>query len=115
MDGPAELRYMTGQGRRVLGRRAIRIAAAPVLLSGPGEGAPGTDVEVQWTGPDNPGDYITIVPRETPDGQYRQYANTSAGSPARVKAPSEPGEAEIRYMTGQGNKVLARIPIRVVP
>jgi len=31
-----------------------------------------------------------------------------------VKSPKEVGEAEIRYMTGQGNKVLARVAIRIV-
>jgi Ca-activated chloride channel family protein len=115
MDGAAEIRYMTGQGNRVLARRAIRIVAAVVTLSAPEEGAAGTEVSITWTGPDNPGDYITIVPAGTPDNEYRAYANTSAGSPLMIKLPDEPGDAEIRYVAGQGNdKVLARIPIRVV-
>ena len=115
MEGAAELRYMTGQGNRVLARRAITIVAAKVTLSAPAEGAAGAEVEIEWTGPNNPGDYITIVPKGTPDGEYRSYANTSDGSPLKVKLPAEPGEAEIRYMAGQGSKVLARIAIRVVP
>ena len=115
MDGPAELRYMTGQGNRVLARRAMTITAAKITLSAPAEGAAGAEVTVEWTGPDNPGDYITIVPRATPDGEYRSYANTTDGSPMKLTLPAEPGEAEIRYMAGQGSKVLARIAIRVVP
>lgn len=114
MIGEAELRYMTGQGNKVLARRAITINAAIVTLAAPAEAAVNTDVSITWTGPDNPGDYITIVPKATPDGQYGKYTNTTAGSPLNVKSPMEAGEAEIRYMTGQGNKVLARIAIRIV-
>jgi Ca-activated chloride channel family protein len=112
MAGKAELRYMTGQGNKVLARRAISIVAAQVTLSAPAEGAAGTSVSIAWTGPNNAGDYITIVPMSTPDGQYAAYTLTSEGSPLTVTLPKEAGEAEIRYMTGQGNKVLARRPIK---
>jgi hypothetical protein len=115
MAGNAELRYMTGQGHKVLGRRPIKIVAAQITMSAPPECAAGTAVSVTWTGPNNPGDYITIVAKELPDGQFGDYANTASGSPLSVKAPKTPGDAEIRYMTGQGAKVLARIAIKVVP
>jgi len=32
-----------------------------------------------------------------------------------VTLPKDAGDAEIRYMTGQGNEVLARLAIKVVP
>lgn len=115
MEGDAELRYMTGQAGKVLARRPMRIVAAEVTLSAAAQCVAGSDVAVTWTGPNNPGDYITLVLKSTPDGQYAGYQNTSAGSPLTVKAPKEAGEAELRYMTGQGGKVLARIPITVVP
>jgi Ca-activated chloride channel family protein len=114
MAGSAELRYMTGQGNRVLGRRALAIRAAEITLSAPAEAAADSDVSVTWTGPDNPGDYITVVATGTPDGQYGNYTATSQGSPMSVKAPEAAGDAELRYMTGQGNKVLARRPIKIV-
>jgi Ca-activated chloride channel family protein len=113
MSGPAELRYMTGQGNKVLARRAIEVIAAEVTLAAAKECKPGAEVNVTWTGPNHRGDYVTIVPKDTPDGQYAAYTPTSAGSPLAVAAPKKPGEAEIRYMSGQGSKVLARIPIRV--
>lgn len=46
--------------------------------------------------------------KKPPDGQYAAYTNTTKGSPLTLKAPSKLGEAEVRCMTGQGNKVLAR-------
>jgi Ca-activated chloride channel homolog len=115
MAGGAQLRYMTGQGGRVLNRRPITIVAAEVTLSAPSEGGAGTTVSVMWTGPNNSGDYITVVVKDTPDGQYGDYTATEKGSPLSVKLPKEAGDAEVRYMSGQGNKVLARIPIKVVP
>ncbi|HYP17076.1 MAG TPA: hypothetical protein VEQ65_07675 [Opitutus sp.] len=114
MEGPAELRYMTGQGGKVLGRRPIRIVAAEVTLTAPAEVKAGELLNVEWKGPDHPGDYITLVPAGTPDGQYRGYADTRTGSPMKIAAPKEPGEAELRYMSGQGAKVLKRRAVRVV-
>ncbi|HEX6886008.1 MAG TPA: hypothetical protein VF530_21720 [Planctomycetota bacterium] len=113
--GAHELRYVAGQGNRVLARRALRIVAAEVTLSAPAEAPIGADVEIAWTGPNNPGDYLTVVAAATPDGQYGAYTNTTAGSPLKVKAPAAAGPAEVRYMTGQGNQVLARRPLTIVP
>ncbi|MFT3685884.1 MAG: hypothetical protein QM783_13345 [Phycisphaerales bacterium] len=111
--GKAEVRYVTGQGRRVLARTAITIVAATVTLSAPDESEAGKPVSIEWTGPSNAGDYITIVPKGTPDAKYGAYTNTTAGSPLNVKCPAEVGEAEVRYVSGTGGKVLARRAIRV--
>ena len=115
LSGGAELRYMTGQGNKVLARRALEIVAAKVTLSAPAEAAAGSAVSVTWTGPNNPGDYVTVVASGTPDGQYGDYTLTTQGSPLSVNAPKTAGEAELRYMTGQGNQVLERRTIRIVP
>jgi len=113
--GEAELRYMTGQGNKVLARRPVRIVMADVSLSAPAEAVAGTNLEVTWTGPNNAGDYITVVPRETPDGNYGNCTATAGGSPLKLLLPILTGGAELRYMSGQGDKVLARRPIRIVP
>jgi Ca-activated chloride channel family protein len=115
MTGAAELRYMTGQGNKVLARRGLAVVAAEVALTAPAEAAAGSSVSVTWTGPNNRGDYVTLVAKDTPDGQYGSYTLTSDGSPLNVAALKEAGDAELRYMTGQGNKVLARRAIRIVP
>lgn len=112
--GETELRYMTGQGGKVLERRALRVVAAQIVLDAPAEVVAGTTVAVTWSGPNHGGDYITIVPKSTRDGQYAVYANTNGGSPAKIAAPKEIGEAEVRYMSGQGAKVLGRRAVTVV-
>lgn len=68
-----------------------------------------------WTGPNHGGDSITIVAKLAADGRHGDYKNTASGPPLNVKAPKEAGEAEVRSMTGQGGKVLARFAIKVVP
>lgn len=115
MVGDAELRYMTGQGNKVLGRRPIRLVAAEVSLSAPATAAAGSAVSITWTGPAYSGDYLTIVPKEKADGEYGDYTNSNAGSPLTVTAPKTAGDHEIRYMTGQGGKVLSRRPITITP
>lgn len=111
--GDAELRYMSGQGARVLERKEIRIVAAEVSLSAVDAVKAGEAVEVTWTGPDHPGDYITIVPADWPEGRYAAYADTRRGSPVKIAAPKEAGAAEIRYVAGQKAKILARRALRV--
>jgi Ca-activated chloride channel family protein len=84
-------------------------------LSAPAEAKVGAPISVTWTGPNYAGDYVTVVPIGTPDGQYRNYTYTKTGAPLNVKAPEAAGDCEIRYMTGQGDKVIARRPIRIAP
>jgi hypothetical protein len=113
--GPAEIRYMTGTGARVLARRPISVVAAKVEIEASGEAVAGAPVTIVWSGPKNTGDYLTIVAQSLPDGQYGNYAEASKGSPLNVTAPIKPGAAEIRYMSGQGAKVLARRALTIVP
>ena len=112
--GDAEIRYISGQGRKVLARRPLKVVTAAVTLSAPEKAVSGALVDIVWTGPNNAGDYITIVTKGTPDGKYAGYKNVTSGSPLSVPAPMEAGEAEIRYVSGQGAKVLARRPLKVV-
>jgi Ca-activated chloride channel family protein len=112
--GDCEVRYMTGQGAKVLGRVPVRVVAAVIELDAPATASAGSKVTVKWTGPNNQGDYLTIVPQSLPDGQYAGYSNTNNGATLSITAPKA-GLAEIRYMSGQGSKVLKRRPIVIVP
>jgi len=114
-EGDAELRYMTGQGDKVLQRIPLRVVAAKIELDAPATASAGSKVSVTWSGPSNTGDYITLVPQSLPDGQYASYANTDAGSPLTLVALKSAGLGEIRYMSGQGAKVLQRRAIIITP
>ena len=112
--GDAELRYVAGRAHTILARAPIKITPVDVTLTAVAETVAGTPVKISWKGPNNEGDSITIVPKNTPDNEYALYANTREGSPLTVTAPMETGETEIRYLSGQRSHVLARRPLKIL-
>lgn len=112
--GECEIRYQNDRGGKVLARIDLKVVEPEISLKAPSEVAAGTTVSIEWTGPNNSDDYITIVPKTLEDGKYANYAYTRDGSPLKVEAPTEPGECEIRYQSDRGSKVLARIGLKVV-
>ena len=113
--GDGEVRYVSGHDDKVLARRAIKIIAAKIALRAPTQAPLGAPVAIEWTGPNNQNDYITIVPKSAPDGTSGHFAWTAAGSPANVDPPDQPGPCEVRYINGQDDRVLARIPLEIIP
>ena len=111
--GDYEVRYVLGQGDRTLASAPIRVIAVGASVSPPAEVAAGAAFEVEWQGPDNARDYITIVLAGASEGTYLSWAYTSRGSPARLTAPREPGDYEIRYVLGQGDRTLTSAPVAV--
>jgi len=112
--GAAEVRYLSGQRGRVLGRRPIMIAAAKIELSAPDEVVAGSTVDVSWKGPNNANDYVTIVPKAAPDSTRGAFAFTGGVTKCQIAAPVEPGDCEIRYVSGQDGAVLGRRALRTV-
>ncbi|ACO48035.2 VWA domain-containing protein [Deinococcus deserti] len=110
-----EARYMlvnSDGSTRVVGRSAPFTARrASVSLAGPGSAAAGSQIEVRWTGPNNPGDYVTIVPKGAPVGTYLNYFYTRNGNPGRLITPLTPGDYEIRYNNDISGRMLASVPI----
>ncbi|MDF1824274.1 MAG: VWA domain-containing protein [Verrucomicrobiales bacterium] len=112
--GLCEVRYLMSEGeRQVLGRVDIEVIPVSASLEAPEEVVAGSGFNVDWKGPDNKGDYITIVPRGAEKGAYESYAYTGKGNPAEIRALSVPGLAEVRYVTGQGKLTLASREITV--
>ena len=103
-------------GTRIIGR-SPGFASSPLTatLSAPVEVATGEGFEVVWEGPGHPGDYLTIVPVGARDGAFHlaSVAQARDGSPARLTAPEEPGDYEVRYVLNQGKLMLIGVPIVV--
>ncbi len=113
-EGPHELRYMTGVGARVLARRPIVLTGTSATLTAASEVEAGRTIAVKWSGPGHAGDYLTIVPKDFPEGKYGNYVQVGSASPASLLIGMVPGEAELRYVSGQGAIVLGRAPITIV-
>ena len=114
--GDYEVRLLDAQSPYpTLARRPIRIVQPEASLQAPDEQPIGTAFSVEWAGPSQNREYITLVPADAADGNYAGYAYAEGDGKGTVTltTPTTPGDYELRYMTGSQNKVLARRPLRV--
>ncbi len=109
--GEYELRVLAAASPyRTLARQSLLIEGAKATVSAPASIKAGALFDVAWTGPNNPRDYITIGNAAS---KYLDYKYTSNGSPAKITAPVQPGEYEVRYILGQGDTVIAAQKVTV--
>ncbi len=117
--GVYEVRYSTEQvyPNPTLFSKTITVISTDYAVMAPAEITAGSDFQVAWLGADNPGDYITIVPVGTPEGEWLDYDYTVNGNPCTITAPAEPGEYEVRYSSEQvtPNPTLATTHVTVIP
>ncbi|MFN7974946.1 MAG: hypothetical protein U0166_21775 [Acidobacteriota bacterium] len=109
-SGTYELRYVTGKESRVLARRSVIALAAETSIHAPGSAPAGSPIEIVWTGPDNEGDFVTIVKPAAANSDFTAYFYTHGMSPERgtLPLPGKAGTYEVRYVSGQSNEILAR-------
>jgi len=117
--GDYELWYVTGTPREVMLRRPISVLEVEATVEGPTSIAADTEFEVEWTGPNGPGDYITIVPVGSEPNAYLSYWDANRGSPGTLTSPEGAGEYELWYVIPGRREgptaVYARQPIEVTP
>lgn len=111
--GVYEIRYHLGQGEIAIGATEITIGSVSATISVADKFLAGSPVEFTWTGPNNPRDFLTIVPEGAPEKAYDAYVYTKKGSPTSLPAPEKPGAYELRYVTGGEETTLHRVPIQV--
>jgi Ca-activated chloride channel family protein len=112
--GAYEIWYVAGSDDTVFARLPITVTEIQVSLSAPPQVPAGGTFEVEWTGPDINGDYITIVPTGSDPGRFLDYFYTYEGNPGTLTAPDEAGNYEIWYVADdQGYPNLEVIPIVV--
>jgi Ca-activated chloride channel homolog len=115
--GDYELRYSSEAQtpNPTLASRPITLTAATFGLVAPPTVKAGSNIPIRWTGPNNAGDYITIVKKGAPIGTYTVYFYTANGNPGTLLAPKEAGQYELRYSTeaSSPNPTLFTLPIIV--
>ncbi|WP_407571403.1 vWA domain-containing protein [Deinococcus altitudinis] len=116
--GDYELRYSTEgvSPNATLFSLPIRVAMANYTLSAPRQARAGSSIQIKWSGPNNPGDYVTVVNMGAEVGTYTRYFYTRDGNPGTLPVPSEPGEYELRYSTeaASPNPTLFSLPLTVI-
>lgn len=111
--GAYELWYVIGSDATIQARRPITVTAAAATLEGPEDVVQGAQFEVTWTGPNGPGDFVTIVVKGADASAYLSYFYTRDGNPGTLTAPDDSGDYELRYVAGQADVVLESVPIQV--
>ncbi|WP_197282003.1 vWA domain-containing protein [Dethiosulfatarculus sandiegensis] len=111
--GDYELRYVHGHSSNVIGRTGIKVTPLTARVKAPASANVATLFDVTWQGPDYEPDYICISLPDQKPGSYKQYTYTRDGSPLKLRAPSEPGTYEVRYILGRGDKLLAKTSIEI--
>jgi Ca-activated chloride channel family protein len=118
--GTYELRYVaTDDSTHVLLRTPLTVNDASASLTLPSPLMTATPVELAWTGPGNPGDFIGIAEQGTPTdmGYYDYDLANKVGDAATISltTPATPGPYEVRYVMDQTNRVLAREAVTIEP
>jgi Ca-activated chloride channel family protein len=112
--GSYEIRYVAaGDSPRVVARNQITLTEVTASIDAPEQVPAGAVLGLDWDGPDYKGDYISLARVGEPDNKHSTYKHTSEDSPLVLKLPEGPGKYELRYVMGQGNKVLFRKPIEL--
>jgi Ca-activated chloride channel family protein len=95
---------------------ASETAGGPAAITAPDEVEAGVDFEVEWTGPDAQGDYITLVPAGATEWTFTDpYFNTNVGPTGTLVAPTTAGAYEIWYVNGADDSVAVSVDITVTP
>ncbi len=106
------IRYFIDQDRLAIAEVPIEVTAVAATLTGPATAAAGSSIEIGWTGPDYPRDFIGIGQvGATGGGQWQSYVRTSSGNPATLALPDTPGSYIIRYFVDQDRTAIGEMPI----
>ena len=112
--GTYEIRYFMDQDRLDIATATLNVTPAQATLTAPATAAPGSEIEIGWTGPDYSRDFIAIGRAgETGAARWEEYTRTSQGAPLRLRIPETPGAYVIRYFMDQGRTPIAQVPITV--
>lgn len=98
---------------RVVARASIESVAPEVTLEVPAEVRPFEPLPATWTGPDHPGDHLSLVRAGGLSTAHASCVLTALGSPAELVAPGEEGAWELRYLSGLEGRTLANASVTV--
>jgi hypothetical protein len=111
--GDYEVRYILARGVKVLAKAPLTINAVTADVKVPASAAVGAEIEVQWTGPGYPEDFISLARANQPPGASLNRWSVGKGSPLKIRVPKEPGTYEVRYVLGRGARPLAKTTITI--
>jgi Ca-activated chloride channel family protein len=97
---------------RLIGRSSFSTDRGLATIEAPQKIENGSPLAISWTGPDLPGDYISIAAAEDDPADHVACVATGSRNTITLNAPVIPGAYVIRYTASTG-RVLARTHIDV--
>ena len=115
VQGNYEIRYVQRNGYEILSRKAISVGEVSATLNGLQEADAGSQITIQWTGPQNERDFISLARIDQLNGgQYETYKYVSDDTDnVTLTVPGIPGEYEIRYVLRSDYQIIARQSLTV--
>lgn len=115
--GAYEVRYFRLSAGGLLHRARFDVIPSDVAIRGPEEALAGGTVEIEWTGPAAPGDFLFIAPADWDWDAYPTDADSrvaAAGLRAlQLPVPGHPGRHEYRYYSWSNGTAMAAVPLEV--
>ncbi|NND81819.1 MAG: TIR domain-containing protein [Gammaproteobacteria bacterium] len=115
IPGDFEVRYISGQKKLIWARSPVSIATPEVSVSAVAQAEAGATVKVDWQGPGNSRDLITVADPGSEAKQYRSYVYARPGTATTMQMPDIPGSYKIRYVSAQKKLLWAEHAITVTP
>jgi hypothetical protein len=115
--GEYEIRYLTAQTNTTLARAKLIVGPVSGSVVAPAQAVAGEAFKVSWKGPDNPRNFVTVVPKGAREGEYSAsyFYTTPQANPGTLVAPLTPGDYEVRYSTAESYFTIARATVKVTP
>lgn len=113
LTGLATITVQGGEGEQF--EVVVKASETQGPFDAPDSVSAGSVLSFEWRGPNAPDDRIFIA---SPDMAHNRYNlsnvhQTKKGPPARLVAPAQPGDYEIRYFSYANGTVLSRAPLKV--
>jgi len=112
--GMFEVRYISGQEKLIWASNAIKIDKPTVSISAPDLAVAGSEVALNWQGPGNNRDYISVADAGSEAKQYHSYKYAKPGAKLSARMPDVAGDYVVRYISGQERNIWAEAPIKVI-
>jgi Ca-activated chloride channel family protein len=113
VPGIYKVRYISSLGK-ILTSATLEVFEVLATLEGPAEIFAGEELEISWTGPNGPQDFLSIADPGAENEAYLEWTPTAEGNPLRLRAPRNTGEFELRYVRATDGEVLARQRFSVI-
>ena len=106
-----EYRIVYSMSGEILAEHPLKVGGTAASLTAPGTAKAGSEVTISWEGPDNAGDNIIIRDKEGKRVSATGYVGNSKDRTVKLRAPMQPGDYTLAYLTS--GKVLAEAPLKI--